>query len=102
MMDSTLVTKLNIHMQVKQAINKLRENEVLSRLPLNDIALFIPSKGSGSSQLIRQLSDSSSSPTLQRNCNDSAAIWLDPELCLWHYGLNSGVCYKSITFIFFY
>lgn len=79
-------------MKVKQAIAKLREHETLARIQETDLALYLPAKGTStsSSNILSNFSQASS-PVLQRDCNDSTAVWLDPELCLWHYGITNNV-----------
>jgi len=91
-LDQTLVTKLNVHMQVKQAIAKLREQEALSRISEKDLSLFIPAKISNSStpgQNVLSSPLNTSSPGISRKFSDTSPIWLDPELCLWHYGISN-------------
>lgn len=92
-LDQSLATKLNVHMQVKQALAKLREQEALSRISEKELSLFIPAKSSSTPGVAGLASPiNTSSPAAARKYNESTPIWLDPELCLWHYGISNQVC----------
>ena len=124
--DSAIVTKLNVHMQVKQAISKLKEHDILSRIRLSDknLGLFLPSSrypsmapggnpgtptrasvppGGLQRNSLSYPSGGDTSPNSSPSVSSAASaspVLLDPELYLWHYGISNGVCFLSFLSFF--